>query len=58
MKEHQMTQLFELFERLLGYRTKENDLEQFINSHSPKTHGDVESLSRDYLYYYISYRGL
>ena len=53
-----MTKLFELFNQPLGYPTKGHDLEQFINSRSPKTHEDVESLSREYLYYYTSYRGL
>ena len=53
-----MTKLFELFNQLLVYPTKEHDLEQFINSRSPKTHGDVESLSREYLYCYTTYRGL
>lgn len=53
-----MTKLFELFNQLLGQPTKENDYEEFINRRSPKTHADVESFSREYLYYYISYRGL
>ncbi|MBU3620918.1 hypothetical protein [Polynucleobacter sp. CS-Odin-A6] len=46
-----MTQLLSLFSLVFGNQTKSNDLEQFINSHNPNSHQQVEQLTRDYLYY-------
>ena len=53
-----MTQLLSLLNQVFGNPTKNNDLEQYISSHNPKTHQDVEGLTRDYLYHYPTSRGL
>jgi hypothetical protein len=33
-------------------------LEQFINSHHPTSHQQVDELTRDYLFHYTTLRGL
>jgi len=53
-----MTKLLSLFNQVFGNQTKSNDLEQFINSHNPNSHQQVEELTRDYLYHYTTSRGL
>jgi hypothetical protein len=49
-----MTQLFSLFNQVFGNQTKNNDLEQYINSRNPISHEQVEQLTRDYLYHSTS----
>lgn len=53
-----MTQLLSLFNQVFGNQSKSKDLEQFINSHTPNSHEQVDELTRDYLYHYTTSRGL
>ncbi|QWD12547.1 hypothetical protein G6704_08910 [Polynucleobacter paneuropaeus] len=53
-----MTQLLSLLNQVFGNQTKSNDLEQYINSHNPNSHQQVEELTRDYLYSFNTSRGL
>ena len=53
-----MTQLLSLLNQVFGNQTKSNDLEQYINSHNPNSHQQVEELTRDYLYHFTTSRGL
>jgi hypothetical protein len=53
-----MTQLLSLLNQVFGNQTKGNDLEQFINSRNPNSHLQVEQLTRDYLSYCTTSRGL
>jgi hypothetical protein len=53
-----MTQLLSLFNQAFGNQSKSHDLEHFINSRNPNSHQQVEELTRDYLYYYTTSRGL
>ena len=47
-----MTRLLSLLRNVFGKQTKNNDLERFINRRNPKTHSEVEALTRYYLYHY------
>ena len=47
-----MTRLLSLLRNVFGKQTESNDLERFINRRNPKTHGEVEALTRYYLYHY------
>jgi hypothetical protein len=53
-----MTRLLRLLNQVFGNQTKGNDLEQYINSRNPNSHQQVEQLTRDFLYYYTTSRGL
>lgn len=53
-----MTKLLSLFDPIFGGKTKNKDLEQFINAHNPANDKDVEELAREYLYHYSIMRGL
>ena len=53
-----MTQLLSLFNQVFANHSNSRDLEQFINSHQPSTHKEVEELTRDYLYHYSTSRGM
>jgi hypothetical protein len=53
-----MTQLLSLLNQVFGNQTKGADLEQYINSHNPCSHQQVEQLTRDYLYQHTTSRGL
>ncbi|QWE14217.1 hypothetical protein [Polynucleobacter sp. AP-Sving-400A-A2] len=53
-----MTKLLSLFNQVFGDHSKSIDLEQFINSHNPNSHQQVEELTRDYLYQFTTSRGL
>ncbi|MBT8520339.1 hypothetical protein G6734_05755 [Polynucleobacter paneuropaeus] len=52
-----MTQLLSLLNQVFGNQTKSNDLEQYINSHNPNSHQQVEELTRDYLYHFTTSGG-
>ena len=53
-----MTQLLSLLNRVFGNLTKGNDFEQYISSHKPNSHQQVEELTRDYLNHHSTSRGL